>query len=85
MIAVLIFLNFFVVYEMGDVNQHAPGIDLAATNILVKRRENFVDLDGKGPSLGLSFPLSDSLFTKFAQVFTTHGGGKLDFFKCFTQ
>ena len=53
LVAVLVFLNFFVVYEMGDVNQHAPGIDFAATNILVKRGENLVDLDGKGAGLGL--------------------------------
>jgi hypothetical protein len=84
-IAVLVFLNFFVVNQMGDINQHAPGIDFAATNVLVKRGENFVDLDGKSAGFGLSLTLPDSLFPEFAQVFTANGGRKFDFFQGFTQ
>src|SRR5215831_1699745 len=45
LVAVLVFLYFLVVDQMGDVNQHAAGIDLAAADILVERRENLVDLD----------------------------------------
>src|SRR6266853_27387 len=70
---------------MGDVNQHAPGINLAATNILVERREYLVDLDGKGARFGLSFTLSDGLFPQLGQIFAAHGGREFNLFQRLAQ
>jgi len=45
LVAILILLHFFVIDQVGDVDEHAAGIDLAAADILVQRIENFVDLN----------------------------------------
>src|ERR1041385_7903901 len=60
LVPVLIFLHFFVVDEMSDVYQHAPGVNLAAAYVLVQRRKDLVDLNGEGPGLGLALTLADS-------------------------
>src|SRR4029077_7980449 len=70
---------------MGDVNQHAPGINLAATDILIEWRENLVDLDGKGARFGLALTLSDRLFPQLAQIFTADRGGKFNLFQRLAQ
>jgi hypothetical protein len=64
LIPVLVFLNFFVINEVGNIDKHSAGINLAAANVLVNGRENLVDLNGKSPGFGLAFPLPDSFFTQ---------------------
>ena len=85
LITVLVFLNFFVINEVGNVDEHSAGVNLAAANVLVKWSKNLVDLNGKSAGLGLAFTLADGLFTQFAQVFATYGIWQLNFFQRFTQ
>ena len=85
LIAVLIFLYFFVVNKVGDINEHSAGIDFAATDILVKRGENLVDLDGKSARFCLALTLSDGLFPQLAQILTADGCGELNLFQGLTQ
>ncbi len=85
LIAVLVFLYFFVINKMGDINEHSAGIDFAATDILVKRGENLVDLDRKSARFCLALTLSDGLFPQLAQILTADGCGKLNLFHGLTQ
>jgi hypothetical protein len=85
LVAVLVFLHFFVVNQVGDVNQHAAGIDLAAADVLIERRENLVDLDGERAGLGLAFALPDGFFPQLAQILAADGSGKLDLFQRLTR
>jgi len=85
LVAVLVLLYFFVINQVGDVYQHSAGINFAATNVLVKRGKNLVDLNGKGARLGLSLTLTNRLFPQLAQIFAANSGGKLDLFHGFTQ
>src|SRR5438445_7189491 len=80
LVAVLVFLYFFVVDQVGDVNQHTAGINLAAADILVKRGENLLDLDGESAGLGLALPLPHRFFPQLAEVFAADGGRKFDLF-----
>src|SRR6266481_10204142 len=52
LIPILVFMHLFMVNQVGDIYQHSAGIDFAATNILVERRKDFVDLNGKGAGFG---------------------------------
>ena len=85
LVAVLVFLNFFVINKVGDIDKHSAGINFAAANVLVNGRENLVHLDGKRARFGLSLPLPDRLFPQPAQIFTANCGGQLDLFHGFTQ
>ena len=78
LVTILVLLDFFVVDQVRDVNQHAPGINFAAGNVLIKRGENLVDLDGEGTRFGLALALPDRLFPKLAQILTANGGGKFE-------
>src|SRR5262249_18696210 len=85
LVAILVFLNLFVVDKVGDVNQHATGVNFAAADVLVERGKNLVDLNRKGARLGLSLALPDGLFPQFAQIFAAHRSGKFNFFQSFAQ
>jgi hypothetical protein len=78
LVTVLVFLNLFVLNQVGYVNQHAAGIDLAAANVLIEGGKDLVDLDGKSARFGLPLTLADRLFPKLGQVLAAHGGGKFD-------
>jgi hypothetical protein len=85
LVAVLVFLNFFVINKVGDIDKHSAGINFAATNVLVNRRKNLVDLDGEGTRLGLPLALPDRFFPQSAQILTANSGRQLDLFHGFTQ
>ena len=75
LVPVLVLLHLFVLDEMGNINQHAAGINLAATDVLIEGVKDFVYLDGEGAGLGLAFTMACGFFSQLAQVFATHGGG----------
>jgi len=85
LIAVLVFLNFFVINQVGDIDEHSAGINFAAANVLINGRKNLVDLDGESAGLGLTFPLADRFFPQPAQVFTADCSRQLNLFHGFTQ
>jgi hypothetical protein len=45
LIAVLVFLHLLVLNEVGDIDEHAARIYLAAADILVERIEDLVNLN----------------------------------------
>ena len=61
-IAVLVAFDRFLVDKMGDIDKHAAGFILAATNFLFKRMEELVYLNRQGSGLGLALAVTGGLF-----------------------
>src|SRR5215475_5377756 len=74
LIPILVLFDLLVVDEVSDVDEHAAGIDLPATNVLVEGIEDLVYLNGEGPRFGMAFTLAHGLFPQLAQVLTAHRG-----------
>jgi len=85
LITVLVFLYLFVVDQVGYIDEHSAGVNLATANVLLERIENLVNLDRKSTGLSLALPLTHRFFAKFAEVFATDSRRKFNFLKGFAQ
>jgi hypothetical protein len=85
LVAVLVFLNFFVINKVGDIDQHSAGINFAAADVLVNRGKNLVDLYRKRACFSLSLPLPYGFFPQATQLFAANCGGQFDLFHGYTQ
>jgi hypothetical protein len=85
LVAILVFLNFFVINKVGNIDEHSAGINFAAADVLVNRGENLVDLNGKRARFSLSLPLPNVLFPQAAEMISADCSGQFDLFHGFTQ
>ncbi len=85
LITVLVFLHLLVLDQMRNVNEHSTLFGFTATDVLIERVKNLVDLNGESTGLGLAFPLSDCLFAELGEVVAANRHGKHNFFKGFAQ
>src|SRR5208282_5513324 len=79
-VAVLIFLDRLGVDEVGDIEQHAVGIDLLAADFFLEGVEELMHLDGEGSGFGLAFALTGRLFAQLGQVLAADRIGQDDVF-----
>ncbi len=84
-IAVLIFFHRLRIDQVGDVNQHAIGVDPLAADLFFQRIEQLVDLNGKRPRLGLAFAVLGSFLAQLDQVFAANRIRQLDFQQCLAE
>jgi len=79
-VTVLIFFDRLGVDEVGDIEQHAVGIDLLAADFFLERIEELVHLDGEGAGFGLALALSASLLAELDKVLAADGIGQDNLF-----
>src|SRR5581483_11422515 len=77
-VTVLIFQHGLGINQVGDVNEHAVGVHLLATDFFFERIEELVNLGGQSAGFGLAFAVAGSLLAELGEVLAAHGGRELD-------
>src|SRR5690348_9959260 len=73
-VTVLIFQYGLGINEVGDINEHAVGVHLLATDFFFEWIEELVNLSGQSARFGLAFAVAGSLLAELGQVLTADGG-----------